>query len=416
MILIADGEKIKALRLSRNWELADLAAAADVNEKNIYRAERSKRMQIKTLRAIASAFNLDVSEITAPVPVIAPPVPASSAGCSSLLSAIDKQGLWREVEDALIQVVNGAGLEVQRHYKHVAKQMYDSGRDPLLEKVVVPASQVGKNFPDIVDFEATKAACRVGVAMFRPLAERLGSVLSILAEEGVDSLHQEWLVSRVPEAKPFLRQRGELVSDPRSFVLVIDGLDASVNHRNMHWPYCSGAALLVGGEPRAAAILDPERDELYSAVIPGGACGSAPWARLWNKRTGDVTDLVELWKITPEHPIEDVTVNYHLTRSNSEALEDFLDKLPALVGACRSTQAWNCGLLAMAMVAARRLGGVVNNFVNIWDVAAGEVLVRACGGVVSRFDGCPVPYGSPDRTSLIAAAPAVWGRLQVILG
>jgi fructose-1,6-bisphosphatase/inositol monophosphatase family enzyme len=61
------------------------------------------------------------------------------------------------------------------------------------------------------------------------------------------------------------------------------------------------------------------------------------------------------------------------------------------------------GILAMADVARGALGGFVNIITNLWDVAAGEVLVRACGGKVTTFEGSPIEYTSANQISVIAA-------------
>jgi hypothetical protein len=66
--------------------------------------------------------------------------------------------------------------------------------------------------------------------------------------------------------------------------------------------------------------------------------------------------------------------------------ESMLERLTASVG---TIYAMNGGVFAMAQVARGVLGGFVNNITNL---AAGEVLVRACSGEVTDFDGHLTDY------------------------
>ena len=45
-----------------------------------------------------------------------------------------------------------------------------------------------------------------------------------------------------------------------------------------------------------------------------------------------------------------------------------------------------CAALDLAYVASGRLDGFFHNKINIWDVAAGAILVEEAGGIVNDFD------------------------------
>ena len=45
-----------------------------------------------------------------------------------------------------------------------------------------------------------------------------------------------------------------------------------------------------------------------------------------------------------------------------------------------------CAALDLAYVASGRLDGFFHNKINIWDVAAGALLVEEAGGIVNNFD------------------------------
>lgn len=76
-----------------------------------------------------------------------------------------------------------------------------------------------------------------------------------------------------------------------------------------------------------------------------------------------------------------------------------------------SIYALNSGLFAMAEIARGALGGFVNIITNPWDIAAGEVLVTAVGGIVSDFAGNKINYSLSGETSVIAARADVHQKI-----
>ena len=44
-----------------------------------------------------------------------------------------------------------------------------------------------------------------------------------------------------------------------------------------------------------------------------------------------------------------------------------------------------CAALDLAYVASGRLDGFFHNKINIWDIAAGEILVKEAGGIVNNI-------------------------------
>jgi len=46
----------------------------------------------------------------------------------------------------------------------------------------------------------------------------------------------------------------------------------------------------------------------------------------------------------------------------------------------------------------------VNNYTNIWDVAAGEILVRAIGGKVTNFKGQDISYTKGTKIDIVASS------------
>jgi fructose-1,6-bisphosphatase/inositol monophosphatase family enzyme len=118
-------------------------------------------------------------------------------------------------------------------------------------------------------------------------------------------------------------------------------------------------------------------------------------------------------------PLAKEAVGIHLTRSFPEKLKEFVGVQPTqnngmlerLAAASGGIYALNSGIVAMKEVARGALGGFVNIITNPWDVAAREVLVRACGGTVTNFAGRPIEYIAPGTTSVIAAQGHLHGAI-----
>src|ERR1035438_3615080 len=62
-VMLPDGAKVRSLRTRRGWTQSDLAAASETTPRTVQRVEASQRVSIESLRAIASALQIDVAEL-----------------------------------------------------------------------------------------------------------------------------------------------------------------------------------------------------------------------------------------------------------------------------------------------------------------------------------------------------------------
>jgi fructose-1,6-bisphosphatase/inositol monophosphatase family enzyme len=141
--------------------------------------------------------------------------------------------------------------------------------------------------------------------------------------------------------------------------------------------------------------------------------------------TGDRVNLAEQAAQATAKALHEEAVGIHLTRNqrNRPKRQEFLSIYPPqtssmlerLADASGAIYAQNSGIVAMADVARGALGGFVNIVTNLWDVSAGEVLVRACGGQVTDFNGAPIGYASTRQTSVVAAKGHLHAKILNIL-
>ena len=171
----------------------------------------------------------------------------------------------------------------------------------------------------------------------------------------------------------------EIAGDDPTRRWIVDPLDGTTNflHGMPHWAV--SIALEHKGQIVAGVIYDPVKDEMFYAEKGAGA-----WMNESRLRVSGRNRMIESVFATglpfggrPELPA---------------ALQDLARLLPVTAGVRR----WGSAALDLAYVAAGRYDGFWERRLNIWDIAAGIVIVREAGGLVTPIteDGNLLADGS----------------------
>ena len=152
-------------------------------------------------------------------------------------------------------------------------------------------------------------------------------------------------------------ESGSIKNKDKENIWIIDPIDGTTNflHGIPHFAIC--IAHQSKGEILSGLIFDPIKDEMFFAEKDKGAF-------LNNQRL----------RVSKKNLLDDC-----LFSSNHEGVK-FSDLNMRYSG---------CAALDLAYVAAGRLDGFFHNEINLWDVAAGEILVKEAGGIVNdihKFD------------------------------
>lgn len=148
---------------------------------------------------------------------------------------------------------------------------------------------------------------------------------------------------------------------------IVDPIDGTTNFVHGFPFYCISIGLEVAGELVVGVILDPNRRECFSAAKGQGAlCNSMTLTTSARPKLSEAMINVGLPADPQKHP-ESVTTMARLSMRS------------------RSLRRMGSAALAMAYVAAGRIDAFVSHVIQPWDVAAGVVLVRESGGLVSNF-------------------------------
>lgn len=155
-------------------------------------------------------------------------------------------------------------------------------------------------------------------------------------------------------------------------VWVVDPLDGTTNFTHGFPVFGVSVALLVDGEPLLGAVGDPLRDDVFWAARGGGA-----WRNGQPLRVSTTAELGRSLLATG--------FGYDRATNPDNNLAEFSYFMPKTRGVRRAGAA----ALDMAWLAAGWLDGYWEKGFQVWDAAAGVLLIREAGGVAATYSGRP---------------------------
>ena len=163
----------------------------------------------------------------------------------------------------------------------------------------------------------------------------------------------------------------------------VDPLDGTTNFAHGYPVFSVTLALLVDRVPLLGVTYDPLRDDLYWALQSQGA-----WRNGRRLQVSATSDLGQSLLATGFH--------YDRATNPDNNLAEFSYFVPRTRGVRRAGSA----ALDLAAVACGWLDGFWEKGLNVWDVAAGVLLIREAGGQVMTYDGRP--WQATDRNILVS--------------
>jgi myo-inositol-1(or 4)-monophosphatase len=215
-----------------------------------------------------------------------------------------------------------------------------------------------------------------------------------------DLASQETIKRIVLEAFPthgFLAEEGGFVDSPQEgWRWIVDPLDGTTNYAHRVPQYAVSIALEHAGELVAAAIYDPVAQECYTAAAGKGA--------FLNGRAIRVSSTSAL-----EYALVAVSFPACVARDSID-VSAFIEALLA----CQAVRRMGSAALNLAYVAAGRFDAAYAAETKAWDVAAGWLLVREAGGIVTDLNGSAASLSRPRF--LAASGSELHARLVGLLG
>ena len=154
-------------------------------------------------------------------------------------------------------------------------------------------------------------------------------------------------------------ETGKILNKNRNIFWLIDPIDGTINFLHGVPHFAISIALEVDGEIEIGLIFDPIKNEIFYAEKNNGSYVNNNRVRVSKK-----TDINEC-----------------LFASNNEGIKSVHPKL--------NIRNSGCAALDLAYVGCGRFDGYFHNNINIWDVAAGKIIIEEAGGKVNdinKFD------------------------------
>lgn len=228
----------------------------------------------------------------------------------------------------------------------------------------------------------------------REISEKASNDFVTAADRASEAAIVGFLADRVPELGMLAEESGATGRVEARWVL--DPLDGTLNFVRGFPHFAVSLALVNRGEILLGVIVDPMRRETFTAVRGGGAfCNGQALA------VGARPDLAGSF-VTTGFPHRIILY-----------LEDYLNifrDVFTVVGALRRPGA---AALDLAHTAAGIFDGFFEFGLSIWDIAAGTLLVREAGGVVTDANGGSELFA---RGNIVAGSPEVQAALLEIIG
>jgi myo-inositol-1(or 4)-monophosphatase len=197
------------------------------------------------------------------------------------------------------------------------------------------------------------------------------------ADRASEKFITERLQSRWPDFG-IMGEEGTRSDMAAEYRWLVDPLDGTTNFAHGFPVFCISIALVRGEDLIAGFLYDPTRDEFFSAEHGAGAKLNGQAMHVSKTQTlsesllGTGFPSHKRHKNPNIHFYHQITLRSHgLRRAGSAALD-------------------------LANVACGRYDGFWEFNLNPWDTAAGVLLVREAGGMVTRFDGSPFLLNSRE--------------------
>ena len=171
-------------------------------------------------------------------------------------------------------------------------------------------------------------------------------------------------------------ESGIILNNNKDIFWIIDPIDGTTNFLHGIPHFAISVALQKKGEIIIGLIFDPIKNEMFYAEKNCGSFVNNSRSRVQNKN-----DIEEC-----------------LFASNSTGLKSIYPKLNL-----RNT---SCAALDLAYVGCGRFDGYFHNKINLWDIAAGKIIIEEAGGKVNNIYDYSI-----NNIDIRAANPNIYDKM-----
>ncbi len=190
-----------------------------------------------------------------------------------------------------------------------------------------------------------------------------------------------------PQHTIITEESGELPGEDADVQWIIDPLDGTTNFIKRLPHFAVSIAVRIKGRTEVGVVYDPMRNELFTTVRGQG--GQLNGYRLRGSTARDLDGTI-------------LATGFPFKMKQHAAT--YINILGKLFTQCADFRRTGSAALDLAYVAAGRVDGYFEIGLKPWDFAAGELLVREAGGLVTDFTGS---HGYLTSGNIVAGNPRV---------
>jgi myo-inositol-1(or 4)-monophosphatase len=223
---------------------------------------------------------------------------------------------------------------------------------------------------------ATTAALRGGEVLksywgeLAHIEEKSPGDLVTAADREAEAVILEIIHAQLPDHNILAEESGAMGTQDSPYLWAIDPLDGTTNFAHQFPFYGVSIGLLIDNVPSVGVVYAPFFEELFQGAIGLGA--------FCNQQKIQVSRTHELSK-----SLLVTGFAYDRTKTSDNNYAEFCHFTHITQGVRRPGSA----AIDLAFTAAGRLDGYWERGLSVWDIAAGVVLVREAGGMVTAYNG-----------------------------
>ena len=246
-----------------------------------------------------------------------------------------------------------------------------SGDDTHLLETAIRAARIGGEL-------ALSRLDNPGYQKWKGPRELLAGAVLDIQTAIVDVIRQEF-----PDHPLLVEESDEPQDEQADPLWIIDPLDGTVNFFHGLPMFAVSIGFRAGGKHRLGVVYDPSRDELFHAVLNGGAYLNGKPIQV-DRFAGELDSFQ--WAV----------VGTDWT-GNQEELKRSFQLTRVIAGEVLNVRTLGSPALGLCYVAAGRMHAYYGlDHLKLWDVAAGAVIVKEAGGAFTNLDGGPWQQANED--------------------
>ena len=190
----------------------------------------------------------------------------------------------------------------------------------------------------------------------------------------VDKLSEEMIIEEIQKAYPthtiIAEESGKHQKNNDDYCWIIDPLDGTRNFMHGFPQFAISIAIAKKNTIEFGVIYDPIRQELFTATRGQGAY-------LNNRRM----------RVSQTKNLAQALIGTGFPFHDKQQVKNYLSTFETIFTSCGDIRRTGSAALDLAYVAAGRLDGFWESDLEIWDIAAGSLMIQEAGGLITDFQG-----------------------------